>query len=190
MQRRTLALIAANAFLGAALVVGAASPATAAQDSAAAAVTTLTYSDSGATQYSAEIAEAARIWNAAAPNVKIVKAAAGQRVNIRIVSDPGWPRATLGPVRSTGSAQVWFGKQAVDQGYNKTRIITHELGHNLGLPDNRTGLCSDLMSGSSAPVSCANSQPSAAERARVQRNYATGIAANQQPLTVVIHDGA
>ncbi|RLK53873.1 snapalysin family zinc-dependent metalloprotease [Actinokineospora cianjurensis] len=189
MQRRTLALIAANAFLGAAVVVGVATPATAAQDSAAL-VTTLTYDDSGASQYRTEIAAAAGIWNAAAPNVKIVKATSGQRVNIRIVSDPGWPRATLGPVRSTGSAQVWFGKQAVDQGYNKTRIITHELGHNLGLPDNRTGLCSDLMSGSSAPVSCANAQPSAAERARVQRNYATGIAANQQPLTVVIHDAA
>ncbi|GLZ42388.1 snapalysin family zinc-dependent metalloprotease [Actinokineospora sp. NBRC 105648] len=189
MQRRTLALVAANVILGAAVAVGTAVPATAAQD-AAALVTTLTYDDSGARQYSTEIAQGAANWNAAVTNVRIVKATSGQRVNIRIVADPGWPQATLGPVRSTGSAQVWFGKQAVDQGYNKVRIITHELGHNLGLPDRRTGLCSDLMSGSSAPVSCNNAQPSAAEKASVQRNYATGLASRQVPATIVISDAA
>jgi snapalysin len=32
------------------------------------------------------------------------------------------------------------------------------------------------MSGSSAPVSCNNAIPSAAETARVQRNFASGVA--------------
>ncbi|PPK66297.1 snapalysin family zinc-dependent metalloprotease [Actinokineospora auranticolor] len=189
MQRRTLALVAANALVGAAVVLGVAAPANAAQDSAAL-VTNLTYSDSGASQYASEIAQAASIWNSAAPNVRITKATAGQRVNIRIVSDPGWPQAQLGPVRSSQTLQIWFGKQAVDQGYNKVRIITHEMGHTLGLPDRRTGLCSDLMSGSSAPVSCANAQPSSAERSQVQRNYANGLAQQEAPLTVIIKDAA
>jgi snapalysin len=74
----------------------------------------------------------------------------------------------------------------VQQGYNVVRIATHEMGHSLGLPDRRTGLCSDLMSGSSAPVSCANAQPSSAERAAVQRNYANGLTAQQAPDQAVL----
>ncbi|GAA3212151.1 snapalysin family zinc-dependent metalloprotease [Nonomuraea helvata] len=65
-----------------------------------------------------------------------------------------------------------MGRQATSQGYNPLRIAAHEIGHILGLPDRRTGLCSDLMSGSSAPVSCTNPNPSAAERAEVDRNFA------------------
>jgi snapalysin len=39
------------------------------------------------------------------------------------------------------------------------------------VPDKRTG----LMSGSSAPVSCTNADPSTAEAQRVQRNFASGL---------------
>ncbi|WP_026424792.1 snapalysin family zinc-dependent metalloprotease [Actinokineospora inagensis] len=188
MQRRTLALVAANALLGAAVVVGVATPATAAPAAApVAAVTTLTYDDTQAQQYATNDAAAAAIWNTDAPNVHIVKATRGQKVNIKIVADPGWPHTTLGPVRPSTSVQIWFGKQAVDEGFDKTRIIAHEMGHALGLPDNRTGLCSDLMSGHSAPVSCTNAHPSPAERAVVQRNYSR-LAASDAPLTVVIQD--
>ncbi|WP_018684982.1 snapalysin family zinc-dependent metalloprotease [Actinokineospora enzanensis] len=188
MHRRTLALVAANACLGAAVVVGVTTPADAAPQ--AAAVTQLTYDDSQAPQYAANTAAAVEVWNTDAPNVHIVKAARGQRANIRIVADPGWPHATLGPVRSNGSVQIWFGKQAVDEGFDKTRIIAHEMGHSLGLPDNRTGKCSDLMSGHSAPTSCTNAHPSPAERATVQRNYARFAASSDAQLTVVINDAA
>ncbi|MGQ0841273.1 snapalysin family zinc-dependent metalloprotease [Actinokineospora sp.] len=193
MLRRTLALVVTNVALGATLVVGAALPAAAAPAAIApAAVTTLTYDDSAAAEFKTAVAQGVAIWNSSVTNVRIVKATAGQRVNIRVIADNGWPRATLGPVRATGSGTVWMGRLAVSQGYNVVRIAAHEFGHSLGLPDRRTGLCSDLMSGSSAPVSCANANPSAAERSRVQSNYA-GFAVTRTQVTgrpVVIMDAA
>ncbi|MFC7614761.1 snapalysin family zinc-dependent metalloprotease [Actinokineospora soli] len=153
-------------------------------------VTTLTYDDYYAAEFKDEFATAVQIWNAAVSNVQIVKAQPGQRVNIRIYADNNWPRATLGPIRSTGSGSVWMGRTAVNQGYNVVRIATHELGHSLGLPDRRTGLCSDLMSGSSAPVSCSNAQPSAAERDQVQRNYSGFFGTKLDAKPTVITDSA
>ncbi len=190
MLRRTLALVATNVVLGAALVAGiTATPAAAAEAQPPTVLAaTLTYDDSYAAEFKDEVAQAVAIWNAAAPNVRIVKAQPGQRVNIRVLADNGWPRATLGPVRPTGSVTVWMGRTAVNQGYNVVRIATHELGHSLGLPDRRTGLCSDLMSGSSAPVSCANAQPSSAERSQVQRNYAGFYSLKTTGKPVVITD--
>ena len=65
-----------------------------------------------------------------------------------------------------------MGRQAVNQGYYPPRIATHEFGHLLGLPDRRTGLCTDLMSGSSAPVSCTNAFPNSREAAEVNARFA------------------
>lgn len=173
MLRRSLSLIAAGATAGILLTGLTATTAAAAPTPAVAptAITTLTYDDSLAGEFKTVVASGVAIWNAAVPNVRIVKATTGQRINIRVIADDGWPRATLGPIRPTGQGVVYMGRQAVRQGYNPTRIASHELGHILGLPDRRTGLCSDLMSGSSAPVSCTNAQPNATERARVQSNY-------------------
>jgi|GEM_PF-2590508 len=70
---------------------------------------------------------------------------------------------------SRGAPCTWA---AINQGYHVPRIATHELGHLLGLPDRRTGRCSDLMSGSSAPGSCTNDEPSAAEIAQVDALFA------------------
>lgn len=149
-------------------------------------VVTLTYDDSRAAEFVNAVRQGVSIWNTAAPNVRIVRATPGTRANITVIADNGWPRAHLGPVRPGGAVTVWMGRLAVQQGYNVVRIAAHELGHSLGLPDRRTGLCSDLMSGSSAPVSCANAQPSAAERAAVQRNYASGLTARQAPDQAVM----
>ncbi|HET9142123.1 snapalysin family zinc-dependent metalloprotease [Actinophytocola sp.] len=152
---------------------------------------TLTYDDSQAGEFKTAVAQGVSVWNSRVTSVRIVKAAAGTRANVRVIADPGWPRANLGPVRPGGSGTVWFGRQAVQQGYNVVRIAAHEFGHILGLPDNRTGRCSDLMSGSSAPVSCANAQPSSAEASRVQSNYASGFAArhNDDQAVLIVDAG-
>jgi snapalysin len=134
--------------------------------------TTLTYDDSQAAEFKDVVAAGVNVWNTNVSGVRIVKATPGQRVNIRVVADDGWPRATLGPVRPGGTVTVWYGRQAVQQGYNKVRIASHELGHSLGLPDVKPGPCSSLMSGSTGGVSCANVNPNAQEKARVQQNYA------------------
>ncbi|WP_256413756.1 snapalysin family zinc-dependent metalloprotease [Saccharopolyspora sp. ASAGF58] len=45
----------------------------------------------------------------------------------------------------------------------------------LGLPDNRTGECEDLMSGVSAGPDCDNAKPNPDEIAEVERNFAGGV---------------
>ncbi|MCP9994139.1 snapalysin family zinc-dependent metalloprotease [Streptomyces albogriseolus] len=143
--------------------------------SAQAAVVTLRYDDSRAAGWEAAIAAGVASWNANVTNVKLVEAAPGGAAEIVIVATTGWPQATLGPVRPGRQVRVELGSQAVNQGYNKTRIAAHELGHSLGLPDTKPGPCSQLMSGSSAGTACINAVPNATERSRVQSNYANGV---------------
>ncbi|MFJ7126169.1 snapalysin family zinc-dependent metalloprotease [Streptomyces sp. NPDC098101] len=155
-----------------------AAPAPAFESSAAeAAVVTLRYDDSRAGGWEAAIAAGVASWNANVSNVKLVEAAPGTRAEIVIVATTGWPQATLGPVRPGRQVRVELGSQAVSQGYDKTRIAAHELGHSLGLPDTKPGPCSQLMSGSSAGTACTNAVPNATERSRVQSAYASGVAA-------------
>ncbi|MCK2220229.1 snapalysin family zinc-dependent metalloprotease [Actinomadura sp. ATCC 31491] len=133
---------------------------------ARAAATVLRYDASRAAEFVSAVNQAAQIWNAGVANVRLV---AGTPANFVVVADNGWPRALP---TSLGRGTVWMGRQATSQGYDPVRVAAHEIGHILGLPDRRTGLCADLMSGSSAPVSCTNAYPSAAERAAVDRNFA------------------
>lgn len=142
----------------------------AASADAAVAVRTIYYDASRAGEFATNFSQAAAIWNARATNVRLV---AGSPASVTIYVDSGWPRAY---VNGLGAGRIYMGWQAVNEGYNRTRIATHEWGHILGLPDRRTGLCSDLMSGSSAPVSCTNAYPNATEVAQVQRNFANGLA--------------
>lgn len=165
----------------AALVLAAATAATAAPAPAAipdtAAAVTLRYDDSRAGGWEAAVAAGVASWNANVSNVRLVKAAPGVRAEIVIVATTGWPQATLGPVRPGRQVRVELGAQAVSQGYDKTRIAAHELGHSLGLPDTKPGPCTQLMSGSSAGTACTNAVPNATERSRVQYAYANGLAA-------------
>ncbi|MFG1998291.1 snapalysin family zinc-dependent metalloprotease [Spirillospora sp. NPDC048911] len=134
--------------------------------------TTLYYDDSQAAEFKSAVAAGAQAWNSSVSNVRIQKAPAGRRAEIVIIADNGWPRAQLGPVRPGGRVTIWYGRQAVSDGYNTTRIASHEMGHSLGLPDRKPGPCSSLMSGSTGGVSCNNVLPNASERAGVDRNYA------------------
>src|SRR3954468_8188175 len=147
-----------------------------------AAVRTLYYDSSQAQEFIAVVDQAASLWNTKVTSVRFVKATSGQTVNVRVYADNGWPRTYT---TSLGNGRWYMGREAVNEGYYKLRIATHEFGHILGLPDNRTGLCGDLMSGSSAPVSCTNANPSTAEAARVQRSFATGLAPATHGVEVV-----
>lgn len=186
MSRRSLALaataLAAAATFGTAGTAQATAPAPAA---GTAAVTTLTYDDSAAGEFRTAVAQGVSALNSRLTNVRIVKAAAGTTANVRVIADNGWPRATLGPVRPGGRGTVYMGREAVADGYYPVRIASHEFGHILGLPDRRTGLCADLMSGSSAPTSCTNAYPNAAEASRINGNYATRAAAARYPVLVL-----
>ncbi|WP_329042654.1 snapalysin family zinc-dependent metalloprotease [Streptomyces sp. NBC_00178] len=146
-----------------------------AASSDAAAVVTLRYDDSRAAGWEAAISAGVASWNLNVDNVKLVEAAPGARAEIVIVATSGWPQATLGPVRVGGQVRVELGSQAVSQGYDRTRIAAHEIGHSLGLPDTKPGPCSQLMSGSSAGTACRNAVPNASEQSRVESAYANGL---------------
>lgn len=135
-------------------------------DPAANAVRVLRYDASRAAEFRTVMDQAARVWNASVANVRLV---AGTPADFVVRADDGWPRTSA---TGLGRGTIWLGREATAGGYSPLRIATHEIGHILGLPDRRTGLCADLMSGHSAPVSCANAAPSAAERHTADANFA------------------
>ena len=137
---------------------------------AAAAPRTLYYDASQAQEFKAVVDQGAQIWNSRVVNVRLVPVPAGRTPNIRVYADNGWPRTYT---TSLGNGRWYMGREAVNDGYMVARIAAHEFGHLLGLPDRRTGLCADLMSGSSAPVSCNNAYPNSREATTVNNRFAS-----------------
>ncbi|MFI1753692.1 snapalysin family zinc-dependent metalloprotease [Streptomyces sp. NPDC020571] len=177
MHVRTLTgHLAAAALLSLPLLSGEAVAAGASGDAAGspAAARILTYDAGGSAEFRSAVDRGAAIWNESVEGAELRPATAGQRANIRVLADDGWPRALT---TSLGNGTVWIGRQAVDEGYNTVRISSHELGHILGLPDRKPGPCSSLMSGSSAGIACTNPYPSAAEKAEVENNFGGASAA-------------
>ncbi|MEU5366031.1 snapalysin family zinc-dependent metalloprotease [Streptomyces sp. NPDC005925] len=150
------------------LVGGQAYAGTDAPDDRTVAARVVTYDASASAEFRAAVDRGAAIWNESVDNVELRPVAAGQRANIRILADDGWPRALT---TSLGNGTVYIGREAVNEGYNTVRISSHELGHILGLPDRKPGPCTSLMSGSSAGVSCTNPYPDSAEKSEVEGNF-------------------
>ncbi|TMQ91457.1 snapalysin family zinc-dependent metalloprotease [Actinomadura soli] len=160
--------VCAALLLGLAFLVGTGVPASAAPEAQQSYVRTVRYDTSQAAEFKEAWDEGAKIWNERVKNVQFVPGTPG---DVRILADNGWPRAQ---VTSLGRGTVWMGRQATNEGHYVIRIASHELGHILGLPDRRTGLCTDLMSGASAGTTCKNPNPNAAEIAEVERNFQFG----------------
>lgn len=176
----------AGALTALALLGGQAVAAPAESSGSTAAPKVLTYDSSGSEEFAEAVDRGVNVWNESVANVRLEKAEAGEQANVRIVADDGWPRAVT---TSLGNGTVYFGREAVNQGYDTTRIASHELGHILGLPDMKPGPCSSLMSGSSAGVSCTNPNPDAAEKAEVDDNFAGGVAGSgERHRTLVFQD--
>ncbi|MCB5910415.1 snapalysin family zinc-dependent metalloprotease [Streptomyces pinistramenti] len=154
---------------------------------ATAAVVTLTYDASQAGQWAGAITQAAQNWNAVVHNVHLQPASSPGSADYVYKATGGWPQSTLGPVFPGGSGEVQLGQEAVDEGYDLARVATHETGHILGLPDDYSGPCSEIMSGHGPGPSCTNAKPNAAEAAQVDQNYAGGTSATRpKPHQVVI----
>jgi snapalysin len=134
------------------------------------AATIVYYDDESGSAWSAQVATAVQNWNSALHNVQL-QAGDSSNSTVTLQATSGWPETQTD---QPGSGTVSLGQQAVDQGYDKTRIAAHELGHILGLPDNYNGDCSILMSGHSAGTSCTNAHPGADEAAQVDQIFANG----------------
>lgn len=150
----------------------------------------LTYDASGSAEFRSAVDRGAAIWNESVDAVELRPAASGQRANIRVLADNGWPRALP---TTLGNGTVYIGRQAVNQGYDTIRISAHELGHILGLSDRKPGPCSSLMSGSSAGTACTNRYPNTAEKAEVEDNFAGALSGTAEqtepaPQAVLVRD--
>ena len=134
------------------------------------AATIVYYDDESGSAWSQPVATAVQNWNSALQNVQLQPGDASDST-VTLEASSGWPETQTD---QPGSGTVYLGQQAVDEGYDPTRIAAHELGHILGLPDNYNGDCGILMSGHSAGTSCTNAKPSADEAAQVDQIFAGG----------------
>ncbi|MGI5146433.1 snapalysin family zinc-dependent metalloprotease [Plantactinospora sp. CA-294935] len=153
-------LVAFVATTGATLGVTLANP------SPASAAMTICYNTSQAGSFVSVANQAASIWNNATSNLTLT---ANCGSNLRIYSITGG--GSYAVRTSLGNGRVYIDTQQAQQ-YSPLRIMSHEIGHILGLPDNYNGNCALLMSGGSAGTGCTNPYPSSAEASRVTQLFA------------------
>jgi snapalysin len=145
----------AMAVLG--LTVAAPSPAVAESTPRAALVC---YDTTNAGPFAGYAHQAASIWNNATNNVDLANC--GSNLVIYYTYGGGSYAVRYG----LGVGYVVIDYYQAQQ-YSPLRIMTHEIGHILGLPDNYNGDCSLLMSGGSAGTACTNPYPRSDEAATV-----------------------
>ncbi|ARF57369.1 snapalysin [Streptomyces gilvosporeus] len=131
---------------------------------------TVTYDASAAPTYKDQIAQSASIWNGAVQNVKLQEGSGGD-FQYKEGDDP---RGSYASTDGHGKGFVFIDHKQ-SQEYNSTRVVAHETGHVLGLPDHYEGPCSELMSGGGPGPSCQNTQPDQNERAKVDQLWANGL---------------
>ncbi|HEX5540591.1 MAG TPA: snapalysin family zinc-dependent metalloprotease [Micromonospora sp.] len=118
------------------------------------------YDNSQAGVFASTANQAASIWNNSTSNVRLSRC--GTNIRIYVVYGGG----SYAVRTSLGNGRVYIDYYQAQQ-YSPLRIMSHELGHILGLPDNYNGNCAILMSGGSAGTSCTNPYPSTSEAAQV-----------------------
>ncbi|MFF7472691.1 snapalysin [Streptomyces sp. NPDC008092] len=133
---------------------------------------TITYDDSRAPSFRSQIASAASIWNSSESNVKLKEASSGADFSYYEGNDQ---RGSYASTNGHGSGYIFIDYTQSRQ-YDSVRIVAHETGHVLGLQDDYSGPCSELMSGGGAGPSCTNRYPDTAERSRVDQLWGTGAA--------------
>lgn len=135
---------------------------------------TVYYSASGAPSFQTEISQSAQIWNSSVSNVQLVRTTGGGAS--LTYSEGNDPRGSYAQVYGAGSGSVFL-DYAQNQQYDSLRVTAHETGHVLGLPDNYSGPCSELMSGGGPGPSCTNPYPDAQESAEVDAVFGGGFVA-------------
>jgi snapalysin len=162
---RALVTLTATAVAG----LGAAAVAPAPASASPGLLATVCYNTSQAGPYATYAVQAASIWNNATDNLNMAQC--GSNVMIYYTSGGG----SYSVRYSLGNGYVVIDSVQARQ-YSPLRIMSHEMGHILGLPDNYNGSCAILMSGGSAGTSCTNPYPSAGEADQVDALFGGRVA--------------
>ncbi|MFJ6383875.1 snapalysin [Kitasatospora sp. NPDC092039] len=134
---------------------------------------TVTYDTANAPSFTGEISQAAQIWNSSVGSVRLQETGGYGDFSYYEGSDS---RGSYASTDGHGHGYVFLDYQQ-NQQYSSLRVVAHETGHVLGLPDDYSGPCSELMSGGGPGPSCTNPYPDGNERGQVDYLWANGLAA-------------
>ncbi|WP_327677170.1 snapalysin [Kitasatospora sp. NBC_00458] len=132
---------------------------------------TVTYDASSAPTFRNQIAQSAQIWNSSVANVQL---RSGSAADFRYYEGND-SRGSYASTDGHGRGYIFL-DYAQNRQYSSLRVVAHETGHVLGLPDHYSGPCSELMSGGGPGTSCTNPNPNSAERSRVNTLWRNGLA--------------
>ncbi|WP_020499644.1 snapalysin family zinc-dependent metalloprotease [Sciscionella marina] len=142
---------------------------------------TVTYNVSAAPSYASVIREGVSHWGAL-HNVRFSESSGGAMLNYH---EGNFQQGSFYTGNGHGNGDIYIDNQQAQQ-YDQTRITAHETGHDLGLPDDYQGPCSELMSGGGPGPSCTNSYPNQQELAKADANFANGITDGARDRKIVI----
>ncbi|MGN6302067.1 MAG: snapalysin family zinc-dependent metalloprotease [Angustibacter sp.] len=137
-----------------------------------AAASVVYYDASNAPSFASEISRSASIWNSSVSNVRLVE---GYPADLTYYEGSD-SRGSYASTDGHGNGYILIDYSQAQQ-YAPLRIVAHETGHVLGLPDHYSGPCSELMSGGGPGPSCTNPYPNSTERSNVNALWANGFAA-------------
>ncbi|MGW6263160.1 snapalysin family zinc-dependent metalloprotease [Streptomyces sp. NPDC055085] len=130
--------------------------------------------------YTAAAREAIAIWNKAVPTITFVEQDSPAPLRVKEYKTAKGVRSH---VYINGAGRGWVYLEVDDAKEMKSsRIVAHELGHILSLPDLGPGSpCSKVMSGAWAGPDCMNDQPDASEIASVRSFFAANDVGDRVP---------
>ena len=139
---------------------------------------TVYYSTANAPSFRSQISQAAQIWNSSVQNVRLAESISGADFQYYEGDDP--QNGSYASTDGHGNGYIFL-DYGQNQQYYSVRVVAHETGHVLGLPDHYSGPCSELMSGGGPGTSCRNAYPNSTEKSRVNSLWRNGLASAFKP---------